>query len=215
MRRVLGSLACVWLITASAVSWAQQTASSGIVGQVTDATHAALPGATVTITNVGTNAQRTTVSDGEGLFSFPNLPPATYQIRASLDGFADVVLDPFALRFGEMARRTITLGVAAITEAVNVLADAPLLQSQSASVGQVITEKQLEELPVTDRNVLHLVATAAGVTPKSFIRGALDYGRRDMYVTVGRRPRQRHVVRGGRDLPRLPPVQQHGPDASG
>ncbi|MBA2604789.1 MAG: TonB-dependent receptor, partial [Acidobacteria bacterium] len=184
MSRAIISLACVWLLAPHALVHAQQSASSGIVGQVTDATQAALPGVTVTVINVGTNAARSTVTDAEGRFSIPNLPPATYQIRASLDGFADVVLEAFAVRFGETARRMLTLGVANVTEAVNVQAEAPLLQSQSASVGQVIVEKQLEELPVADRNVLNLVATAAGVSAKSFIRGALDYGRRDQYVTV-------------------------------
>ena len=163
---------------------AQQSASSGIVGQATDSTQAALPGVAVTVVNVATNAQRTTVTDAEGRFSIQNLLAATYQIKARLDGFAEVLLEPFPLRFGEVARRTITMGVASLAEAVTVQAEAPLLQSQSASVGQVITEKQLEELPVADRNVLNLVATSAGVSAKSFIRGALDYGRRDQYVTV-------------------------------
>ncbi len=184
MGRALVSLACMWLLTGYTDLRAQQSASSGIVGEVTDSTQAALPGVTVTVTNVGTNAQRTAVTDAEGRFSIQNLLPATYQIRARLDGFAEVVLEPFPLRFGEAARRTITLGLVGVAEAVNVQAEAPLLQSQSASVGQVIAEKQLEELPIADRNVLNVVATAAGVTGKSFIRGALDYGRRDQYVTV-------------------------------
>jgi Carboxypeptidase regulatory-like domain/TonB dependent receptor len=184
MCRALMSLACFWLCLANTYVLAQQSASSGIVGQVTDATQAALPGATVTVTHAGTNAQRTTVTDEEGRFSFPNLPAATYQIKATLNGFTDVLLEPFPLRFGEVARRTIAMSVATLTEAVTVQAEAPLLQSQSASVGQVIAEKQLEELPIADRNVLNLVATAAGVSAKSFIRGALDYGRREQYVTV-------------------------------
>ena len=184
MVRISASLVCVCFLIATSPVLAQQTASSGIVGQATDSTQAALPGVAVTVVNIATNVQRTTLTDGEGRFSFQNLPAATYQIKATLDGFADVLLEPFPLRFGEVARRTITMGVASLAEAVTVQAEAPLLQSQSASVGQVITEKQLEELPVADRNVLNLVATSAGVSAKSFIRGALDYGRRDQYVTV-------------------------------
>ena len=61
--------------------WAQQTATSGIVGQVIDTTQAAIAGAAVTVTNTGTHAQRTATTDAQGNFSVPNLPPATYEIR--------------------------------------------------------------------------------------------------------------------------------------
>ena len=118
MGRVLTSLICAWLLMTHAVALAQQSASSAIVGQVTDSTQAALPGTTLTVTNVGTNAQRTTVTDAEGLFSFPNLPPATYRITATLQGFAEVVLEPFALRFGETARRAITAALDVIRSVV-------------------------------------------------------------------------------------------------
>ncbi len=77
MGRLLTSLICLGLLTTDAAALAQQSASSAIVGQATDSTNAALPGVTVTVTNVGTNAQRIGVTDAEGLFSFPNLPPAT------------------------------------------------------------------------------------------------------------------------------------------
>ena len=94
--------------------FAQQSASSGLVGQVTDSSQAAIPGATVTVTNVGTNAQRTTVTDGEGRFSVPALPPATYHIKVELQGFRTVELQNFVLRQGETARPTITLGIATV-----------------------------------------------------------------------------------------------------
>lgn len=177
-------LVCVCLLAMATDAWAQQSASSGIVGQVTDSTQSALPGVTVTVTNVGTNATRATVTDADGRFSIPNLPPATYRMRAALDGFGDAQVNPFELRYGEVALRTIMLGVAGVSESVSVQADAPLLQTQSASVGQVVDERQIAALPVSDRSVLQFVALAAGVTSQSFQRGTLDYGRRDQYVTV-------------------------------
>ena len=210
MVRISTSLVCVCLVAAASPVLAQQTASSGIVGLATDSTQAALPGVLVTVVNLATNAQRTTVTDGEGRFSLQNLPAATYQIKATLDGFAEVLLEPFPLRFGEVARRTITMGVASLSEAVTVQAEAPLLQSQSASVGQVITEKQLEELPVADRNVLNLVATSAGVSAKSFIRGRIGLRPPRSICHRRRGARQRYLVRGRRDFPRLAAVQQHG-----
>src|SRR2546428_9676585 len=83
----LGMLILVALVIPCPAGWAQESASSGIVGQVTDSTRGALPGASVTVTNTGTNAQRTAVTDIEGRFTIPNLPPATYQIRVELSGF--------------------------------------------------------------------------------------------------------------------------------
>ena len=66
------------LVWACASLWAQQSASSGIGGQVMDSTQAALPGAMVTVTNIGTSAQRTAITDAQGNFSVPNLPQALY-----------------------------------------------------------------------------------------------------------------------------------------
>src|SRR5262245_6201651 len=174
-------LACLLLVAASALG--QQSASSGLVGLVTDSSQSAVPGATVTVTNVGTNAQRTTVTDGEGRFSVPALPPATYHIKVELQGFQTAELQNFVLRQGETARPTISLGVAAVTEAVTVTGEAPLLQTQSASVGQVINEKQIENLPLNGRSVLSLASLSAGVTPRNFARNT-QFGRRNQFITV-------------------------------
>jgi hypothetical protein len=182
MYRTLVSLTLAWLVLAAGAS-AQQSASSALVGQITDATQGALPGATVTVTNTGTNAQRTTVTDAEGRFSIPGLPPATYHIKAELQGFQSAELPGFVLRQGETARPVITLGMAAVAEAITVTGEAPLLQTQSASVGQVISEKQIEDLPLNGRNVLSLASLSAGVTPRNFQRNT-QFGRRNQFVTV-------------------------------
>src|SRR5687768_1385839 len=179
----LVSLVLASVFLASTSGWAQQSASSGLVGLVTDSSQAAIPGATVTVTNVGTNAQRTTVTDGEGRFLVPALPPATYHIKVELQGFQTAELSNFVLRQGEMARPAITLGVATVTEAITVTGEAPLLQTQSASVGQVISEKQIEDLPLNGRTVLSLASLSAGVTPRNFARNT-QFGRRNQFVTV-------------------------------
>ena len=104
MHRTLVSFVFASLCLMSAGASAQQSASSGLAGQVTDSSQAAVPGATVTITNVGTNAQRTAVTDGEGRFSVPALSPATYHIKVELQGFQTAELPNFVLRQGETAR---------------------------------------------------------------------------------------------------------------
>ena len=85
----LVSIVVIWLFLVSAAVSAQQSASSGLAGLVTDSSQAAIPGATVTVTNVGTNAQRIAVTDGEGRFSIPALPPATYSHQSRAARFPD------------------------------------------------------------------------------------------------------------------------------
>jgi hypothetical protein len=172
------------IATMSAGLAAQQSASSGIVGQVFDSTRAGLPGATVTAINVGTGAQRAVVSDAEGRFSIPALAAATYRLRIDLAGFQSTEISSLALRSGEIVRSDVTLAISAISEQVHVQSETPLLQSASASVTATITEKMLEELPLSGRTLLNITALAPGVTPRDFQRQNLFYGRRDQYVTV-------------------------------
>src|SRR3954447_6926616 len=153
MVRQLGSLVLGVLLSTCAFAFGQQSASSGIQGIVTDASGGAVPGATVTVTNLGTNAERTTVSDPEGRFSVPNLPPARYRVRVELQGFQTAEVNSLELRDGETARPTLTLSVGGVSEAVSVQAESPLLQTQSASVGQTIDERQIEALLLSGRSV--------------------------------------------------------------
>jgi hypothetical protein len=192
MFRRVGSWALAVLLVCSGTVLAQESASSGIVGQVTDATHGALPGATVTVTNAGTNAQRTATTDAEGRFSIPNLSPAIYRIRVELSGFQTMELNTFALRNGEIVRPNITLGLANVAENVTVTGQSPLLQTGNASVSQMITQKQIEDLPVAGRNLLAFAALAAGVTPQSFNRGT-------QFGAAGSSRSQFVTVEGGRD----------------
>src|SRR2546430_1989842 len=141
MSRKLVSLTLVWIAVLASAARAQQSASSGIVGRVTDTSQAALPGATVTVTNSGTNAQRTTMTDAEGRFSIPNLPPATYDIRVELQGFQTAELKNFVLPIGEIARPTLTLGVAAAAENVLLICATPPLQTATSSVGLGLRQK--------------------------------------------------------------------------
>src|SRR5216117_2865393 len=192
MTRRLGSMTLIALLFLSAVIRAQESASSGIVGQVVDSTRGAMPGATVTVINVGTNAQRVVNTDAEGRFSVPNLPPATYSVRVELSGFATAELKELVLRNGEVSRPTITLGLANVSETVTVVGLSPLLQTTNAYVSQTITQKQIEDLPVAGRGLLSFASLSAGVTPQAFNRGT-------QFGAAGSSRSQYVTVEGGRD----------------
>ena len=192
MFRRLTSLTVAALVLFCAAAVAQESASGGITGQVLDPTHAALPGATVTVINTGTSAQRVVIADAEGRFTVPNLPSATYTIRIELSGFTTVEVKDFDLRNGEIAKPTITLSLATVAENVTVVGASPLLQVTNASVSQTITQKQIEDLPVAGRNLLAFAALSAGVTPQSFNRGT-------QFGAAGSSRGQYVTVEGGRD----------------
>jgi hypothetical protein len=199
MNRKMVSISLGMLLLQSLGLWAQQTASSGIVGQVIDSTQAVVAGANVTITNAGTRAQRTAQTDAQGNFSVPSLPAATYEIRVEKAGFQAAVVSAFDLQIGQIGHPTITLALGEVTQAVNIQEQSPLLQTQSAEVGQVIDSKQISDLPLNGRNLVQLASLAAGVSPRQNLqRGATQYGTRNEYVQVegGRDGSTNYVIDG-------------------
>lgn len=187
------------LVSVVGLSSAQESTVSGIVGQVTDPSHAAIADATVRVTNVDTNAERTTTTDANGNFSVPNLPPARYKVTIEKAGFSTAVVEPFDLRVGETSRRSVSLQVGSVNQTVDVSAEAPLLETENGTVGQVITQKQIEELPLNGRNLVQLATLSAGVSPHiAAQRGGLQYGNRNEYVQVegGRDGSTNYVIDG-------------------
>src|SRR5262245_45322080 len=171
---------------------AQESASSGIVGQVLDSSKSGIPGATVTVTHSGTNAQRVATTDLEGRFAVPGLQPATYRIRVEISGFQTAQLTTFTVRNGEIARPTITLAPASVAETVTVVGESPLIQTESAAVSQTISRKQIEDVPINGRTLLSLAALSAGVTPQAFNRGT-------QFGAAGSSRNQYVTIEGGRD----------------
>src|SRR5260370_1387008 len=141
---------------------AQETASAGIVGQVMDASKAGIPGAQVTVINLGTTVTRVVQTNSEGAFSVPNLAPASYEVRIEKQGFQTALIQNLEIRIGEVVRRTVELRIGAVSESVLVEAQAPLLQTENGTLNQVIGTKQIIELPLNGRNLVQLAALSAG-----------------------------------------------------
>ena len=112
-----------------------QVAAGEITGVVKDQAGAAVPGATVTVTNVDTNRQRIVVSSGEGVYTAPSLAPGDYRVDVELSGFKPVRREGIRLSTGEKARIDFDLAVGDVREQVTVTADAPILAPRPPASG--------------------------------------------------------------------------------
>ena len=138
-----------------------QATTADLIGRVTDDSGAVLPGATVTATHTGTNQVRSQVTTDTGDFAFNLLPIGTYEIRIELQGFKTQV-GRMTVASGDRARFDGRLEVGAITETVSVTAETPLLQTDSANVATLFTEKLVQELPSQERNIYRFVQMVPG-----------------------------------------------------
>jgi Carboxypeptidase regulatory-like domain len=134
-----------------------------ITGEVRDSSGAVVPGVTVTVVNKATNATRTASSNTSGLFDFPALQPGLYTVKSELDGFKTVTRD-VELQVQGVARVNFTLEVGTISEMALVTAVAPLITTENATVGTVIENRRIIELPLNGRNYLQLVALSPNVS---------------------------------------------------
>src|SRR5512132_3090187 len=135
---------------------AAQSVSGTILGTVTDSSGSVIPNAKVTIVNEGTGLTRTVQTDANGEYTVPSLPTGRYTVITELSGFKTTTLSNIELSVDQRARIDLKLEVGAMTESVSVEASAPLLQTSSSELGTTVTEMQIEALPLSGRNFVHL-----------------------------------------------------------
>ncbi|PYR20194.1 MAG: hypothetical protein DMF98_23870 [Acidobacteria bacterium] len=140
-----------------------QITSATISGTVKDQTNAVLPGVDVVVKNVSTGLTRTGVTDANGYFTLPGLPPGTYETRASLTGFGTAV-ERVTLAVAQEAGLTLTLAVTGTAESITVVGTAALVDTRSAAMSAVVTEKTISELPLNGRNYIDLALLQPGVS---------------------------------------------------
>ncbi|HEY6615742.1 MAG TPA: carboxypeptidase-like regulatory domain-containing protein, partial [Vicinamibacterales bacterium] len=134
-----------------------------ITGEIKDSSGASIPGSTVTAQNVATNAVRTQASNNVGAFTFPAMPPGVYLVKAELEGFKPAE-NRVELHVEQTLRVSFTLELGGITETALVTAVTPLLTTENATVGTVIENRRIVELPLNGRNYLSLIALSPNVS---------------------------------------------------
>jgi hypothetical protein len=173
-KRCSASIACcifAFLLAISTSARLSAQTSGTISGHVADTTGAVIPDANITLTNLGTGASRTTATTGSGDYTFPDVPPAAYKIQATHEGFKTATNDHFELLVQQALRQDFTMTVGAVTSTVTVEATGALLQAENATVGTVIENKSIIELPLNGRNYLSLVALSSNVNTLSSSSG--------------------------------------------
>ncbi len=157
-----------------------QVERASITGVVTDKTTASIAGVQVSVTNEATNTTLNLTTDSTGAYTAVNLIPGSYTVTASQPGFSRRVFRNYQLQVSQQARLDITLDVGNVDQSIEVQATPPLLQTENASVGQVISSQAVNALPLNGRNFVQLAILAPGVT-------GLDYAQPNT-INSGRRP---------------------------
>ena len=147
-----------WCTSASA-----QVRFGSVVGTVADPSGATVAGATVKLTNLGTNQNRTIQTSGSGAFAFPNLNAGTYRVEVEMAGFKHFTQDRVEVQVDLATRVDAIMQVGNVTESVVVTSEAPPLQTDSASLGTTITQQEVESIPLSGRNVNNMLTLVPGV----------------------------------------------------
>ncbi|HUO14982.1 MAG TPA: TonB-dependent receptor [Verrucomicrobiae bacterium] len=160
VRRVLA----IFAVIAVSAALAAGQATSQLNGSVTDPSGATVAGAQIRLIETSTGFQRTTTSNSSGLYQFLDVPPGNYHLQASAGGFAPYSATDITLLVKLPSTVNIKFQVAGTKESVTVEAEAPLINRTDASLGNVLENDQISELPIADRNVTYLLSLQPGVS---------------------------------------------------
>lgn len=147
------------LVSAALVA---QTTNGRIVGTVTDPTQAVVPGAKVAARQLETGAVRSTTTGAYGTYVVPNLPVGSYEVTVEVQGFKRYVLSPVVLEVDQAARVDVTLQPGQVSDSITVEGGAPLIETDQSSVGQVVDNDTISQLPLNGRNFIRLGSLIAG-----------------------------------------------------
>jgi hypothetical protein len=178
------------LLTTTADAFAQATGE--ITGTITDSSRSVVPGATVTVTNESTGTLRHAISNEAGVYAAPALPPGSYTVVVELQGFQTITRRNLVLQVQQVARADFELDASTVSESVDVVGGPALLATEDTTVGQVIDNKRIVELPLNGRSYLQLTALTPGVNINSSPSGGATS------FQGGHRSRQQISINGQR-----------------
>lgn len=164
---LLGTILSVALIVLAPLPVAAQFTTARLGGRVTDPSGAAVPGAHLTISNTATGYTQVVTTGATGAYLFPNLPVGSYNLTVRSTGFRGYVQHGITLTVNQVATQNITLQVGQITQQITVRSNTSLVTTQSPTLGQLINEQSVVNLPLNGREVQQLVFLTPGTTDVS------------------------------------------------
>jgi hypothetical protein len=184
-----------------AVAWAQ-TPTGEILGTVLDPTGAVVSGAVITITNTSTGVERKLATNSAGVYTAPALSPGTYTVRIALKGFRSSLRSNIDVAVGQEIRVNFTLELGDVSESVQVSAAAAALDTETSTIGTVIGERSIQDLPLNGRNFLQLgelVPSGTTYGPSNYIAQARGGGDRAQFQLnlAGQRFQYTHYMLDG------------------
>jgi hypothetical protein len=174
-----------------------QTATGQITGTVTDSSGAILPNVKVTLTSQDTGLTRDTTTGAAGDYSFTLLPVGSYSVSAEQQGFSKAQRSGIHLNVDQVQRIDMSLSVGATTETVTVLASAVTVETETSSVGQVVNERQVTQLPLNGRSFLDLLFLGAGAVQTNGEQGSMRAGEGNAISINGSRPTSNNYLLDG------------------
>src|SRR5260370_15640864 len=181
------------IVLFSALAAMAQVDTGAILGVVTDRSGAVVPGAGVKIVEESTNSLTELHTNDSGFYSAPALRPGRYQVTVAKEGFRPQKSQSFDLRVQDHAELNFQLDVGPTSSEITVSATAPLLESETSSLGQVVEEKTITDLPLNGRNFIQLAILGTGTLPST--RAA----ERDSFISNGARSVQNSYLLDGID----------------
>jgi len=183
----------------SSTSLKAQEVTAAITGRITDPSGAAIAGAKVTATDTQRGTVWPTTTNGDGVYNLPRVPVGTYTLKVESSGFQTASRSAFTLVLNQVARIDISLQVGSQSQTVEVTSAAPLLQTESTQLGQVIDSRTNTELPLATRNYVQLTLLAAGSVhpdPSSFKSGQTTANSGRPYVNGNREQANNFILDG-------------------
>src|SRR6266446_7938373 len=139
--------------------------TGGVSGTIRDSSGGLLPKATVSLIDLDTNATQTQTTGDSGNFAFPQVKPGRYRIEAEAAGFKKFVQSDISVNVQQQVSLNPVMQIGQATESIEVTAETPLLQPNTSSLGQVVNNRQISDLPLIGRNTLSLIGLTAGTQP--------------------------------------------------
>src|SRR5262249_10662526 len=163
LKSISGAIIATLIIACGAAIGSAQEFRGSITGRVVDNSGAAVANANVTITNTATNVSSSTTTNGDGDYTALYLIPGPYSVTVEVAGFKKSTRQNIEIRVGDKAQIDLRLEVGNVSDTVNVTSDAPLLETNTATAGQVIARRRISELPLSDGNPFTLTRLAPGI----------------------------------------------------